>query len=148
MMDVSLDDIALCIDHTTGEELVEQLLVLLTAVSLLLYGNVIIFEPLKIFQESLLVPIEQVFFMLDFLHLLARALLLGGRLQQECSFALWCYYVWLSVNFLHEKELHRLNASANSGLMSTSYCYDYSNFFLRLVTARLIISWIYCWSFV
>lgn len=88
MMDVSLDDIALCIDHTTGEELVEQLLVLLTAVSLLLYGNVIIFEPLKIFQESLLVPIEQVFFMLDFLHLLARALLLGGRLQQECSFAL------------------------------------------------------------
>ena len=50
----------------------------------------LLLEFLELAEEELLVVVELLLLMLDLLHLLPRALLLGGVLEEECPFTLGC----------------------------------------------------------
>ena len=70
------------VNDALGMELVQGLLVLAMTLELPVCQLVLLLELLVLLEEGVAVGVELVLFVLDLLHLLARALLLRGALEQ------------------------------------------------------------------
>ena len=83
--------VALLIDDALSMQTVQRLLVLLVALQLLMQHVVVLLELLVLLEEHVLVSVQLLLLVLDLLHLLAGALLLGRSLEQVGGLALRCY---------------------------------------------------------
>ena len=91
MLELSLlggEWLALAVDDPLGMQAIERLGVAAMAFELYLNELVLLLKLLVLLEERMLVCIELVLLVLDFLHLLSRALLLGRGLEQMGGLAL------------------------------------------------------------
>ena len=97
-----------------------DLIVLSLLVMMVTHRQWLLLKHLVLSKEQLLVIVQLILLMLDFLHFLPRSLFLGGVFEEECSFTLTCYK-YVSMKFVLLLKLTQFfNAWANSGRMPTS----------------------------